>query len=97
MTSTTLQLIPNEELISLKAEIKEIKDILKKKPEELFQLHWVESTKIPPLLGISRRTWQSWRDKRIIPYSQFGSKIYVRLSDINAHLEKHLSTNLKSF
>lgn len=96
MTATTLQLIPNDELLSMKASINEIKNLLEQRPEALFKLKWVESKKIPPLLGISPRTWQSWRDKRIIPFSQFGSKIFVKLDDLNTLLESNKIETLKA-
>jgi hypothetical protein len=92
---TSLQLIPEEDLLSIKTELSEIKEILKQRTEQLFQQQWIESKKIPPLLGISNRTWQSWRDKRIIPFSQFGSKIYVKLDDLNKLLEAHKIEPLK--
>ena len=47
---------------------------------------WVISTEVPKLLGISAKTWQNMRDRRQIPFSQFGSKIYVKKSDIEAFL-----------
>ena len=55
---------------------------------EDFSNTWIESTDVRKLLGISQRTWQTYRDKGIIPFSQFGRKIYVRRSDIDAFLEK---------
>jgi hypothetical protein len=39
------------------------------------------------MLGISQKTWQIYRDKRIIPFSQFGRKIYVKRADLEAFLE----------
>lgn len=97
MAATTLQLIPSDDMISIKAEIKEIKTLLEQRPEALFQLKWVESKKIPSMLGISNRTWQSWRDKRMVPFSQFGAKIYVKLDDLNTLFESHLIENPKTF
>lgn len=95
--ATSLQLIENEELLQLKQDISDIKETLKKRPEELFQFRWIESKRVPELLNISNRTWQQWRDKRLIPFSQFGAKIYVRLSDIEALLESHKIETTKSF
>lgn len=40
-------------------------------------------------LYISPRTLQDYRDKRIIPYTQFAGKILYRLSDINQLLQKN--------
>jgi hypothetical protein len=96
MTATSLQLISNDDLQTLKQNDQKILELLEKRPEQLFQLRWIESKKVPALLDISPRTWQSWRDKRIIPYSQFGAKIYVKLDDINALLEKNKIETLKA-
>ncbi len=35
----------------------------------------------------SQKTWQTYRDKRLIPFSQFGRKIYVKRADLEAFLE----------
>jgi len=43
------------------------------------------------LMNISKRTAQSWRDEGIISFSQVGSKIYYRMSDV----KKLLDTNYK--
>ena len=41
------------------------------------------------LMNISKRTAQAWRDTRMIAFSQVGSKMYYRLSDILIMLEKY--------
>lgn len=86
----TINLITGEELNDLKKDISEIKAILKTKPEESFRSTWIESKDIPDALGISPKTWQNWRSKRVIPFSQFGAKIYVKLADLNALLESNM-------
>jgi excisionase family DNA binding protein len=40
-------------------------------------------------LGISTRQFQNYRDERRIAFSQFGRKIYVRRSDLNAFISSH--------
>lgn len=40
-------------------------------------------------LYISPRTLQDYRDRRIIPYTQFAGKVLYRLSDINQLLQKN--------
>jgi len=52
------------------------KAILKGKEEEINE-QWIESPQVPKLLKISPKTWQNYRDKKVIPFSQFGRKIYV--------------------
>ena len=41
------------------------------------------------LMNISKKTAALWRLKNVITYSMIGSKIYYRLSDIQALLNKH--------
>lgn len=40
-------------------------------------------------MKISKRTAQTWRDEGKVSFSQVGSKIYYKLSDIEELLEKH--------
>ena len=40
-------------------------------------------------LYICPRTLQDYRDRRIIPYTQFAGKVLYRLSDINQLLQKN--------
>lgn len=50
---------------------------------------WIESEAARKLLGVSPKTWQNYRDQRIIPFSQIGRKIYVNRADLDAFLRKH--------
>jgi uncharacterized membrane protein len=40
-------------------------------------------------MNISKRTAQTWRDEGIISYSQVGSKIYYRMSDVQKLLDSN--------
>lgn len=40
-------------------------------------------------LGVSKRTWQTYRDEHVVPFSQFGRKIYVRKADLVSFMEKN--------
>lgn len=74
------------ERIQKKLDLIEAKLIFNKQfPNDQF----IDNPKFMELMGISGKTAQSWRDKGIIGYSQIGSKIYYRLSDIRELLEKH--------
>ena len=50
---------------------------------------WIESEDARKILGVSPKTWQNYRDQRIIPFSQIGRKIYVNRADIDAFLRQH--------
>lgn len=54
-----------------------------------FQETWIESVEARKMLKVSPKTWQTYRDRRIIPFAQIGRKILVKKSDI----EKFLSDN----
>lgn len=71
------------------SEIQELKNILQKKSEEEVNNQWIESTQARKMLGISPKTWQTYRDERRIPFSQFGRKIYVKRADLEAFMESH--------
>jgi excisionase family DNA binding protein len=51
--------------------------------------HWLTGDEICKLLRVSKRTLQNYRDKRVIPFSQVGRKIYYKYSDIVEYLELH--------
>lgn len=86
----TMVVLPQSELESIKAELKELKSIILNSKEETFRKRWVESEDARKQFGVCSRTWQAMRDNRIIPFSQFGRKIYVRQSDIDAFLESKM-------
>lgn len=81
--------LPESEWVSIKDLLQEVKDTLQTKSEEETNSQWIESTEARKMLGVSAKTWQDYRDKRVIPFSQFGRKIYVRRADIEAFLQKH--------
>ena len=50
---------------------------------------YLTSKQVCEELGISSRQFQKYRDERRIAFSQFGRKIYVRRSDLNAFIANH--------
>ena len=67
----------------------EIKEMLNRKIQDEINSQWVLSTDARKELGVSQKTWQTYRDNNVIPFSQFGRKIYVKRSDLNAFLDSH--------
>ena len=86
----TMIVLPATEFEALKGELQEIKSLFLNSKEEAFRNRWVESEEARKQLGICQRTWQVMRDNRTIPFSQYGRKIYVKQSDIDAFLESNL-------
>ncbi|ENA1802867.1 helix-turn-helix domain-containing protein [Flavobacterium psychrophilum] len=48
------------------------------------------------LMKISKRTAQTWRDEGKTSFSQVGSKIYYKLSDVEKLLQEHYNKSFKS-
>ena len=69
--------------------LKEIKDMLETKKAEEVNNEWIGSAEARKMLGVSPKTWQNYRDSRIIPFAQYGRKISVKRSDLEAFMEAH--------
>lgn len=52
------------------------------KCKDLSLKKWLTSKDICDMLGISLRTLQTYRDKKIIPYSQIGNKFYYNPEEV---------------
>lgn len=84
-----MSIVPSEFLQKMASDISELKDAIKAKTKAEINSEWMDSAEARELLGVSQKTWQTYRDERVIPFSQVGRKIYVRRSDIEAYLNKH--------
>jgi 3-methyladenine DNA glycosylase Tag len=62
-----------------------------KSPADTF----IDNQEFIQIMNVSKRTAQSWRDEGIISFSQIGSKIYYRMSDVQALLDKHYKPAFK--
>jgi hypothetical protein len=84
-----MAVVPQSFLQEVIEKLDAVESILQKKTEEEINSEWIDSVKARKLLGVSPKTWQEYRNKRVIPFSQFGSKIYVKRSDIKSFMEKN--------
>ncbi len=84
-----IAVIPQKFLDEIKTELLEMKEILKDKRKEEFNSGWIESSEARKMLKVSQKTWQTYRDNRVIPFSQIGRKIYVKRADIEEFLESN--------
>ena len=82
-------MLPQSEWEGIKGLLNEVKDTLQTKSDTEINSQWIESNEARKMLGVSAKTWQDYRDKRVIPFSQFGRKIYVRRADIEAFMQQH--------
>ena len=93
--STLLFVVPEEEWRNLHDMLKQIMDLIARRNADDANSEWIESEAARKLLGISPKTWQNYRDQRLIPFSQIGRKIYVNRVDLDAFLRKHRISAIK--
>lgn len=84
-----LSVVPDSFLSEMKEVLDEIKVVLEGKSKDEINSQWVESGEARRLLGVSQKTWQTYRDKRVIPFSQFGRKIFVQRKDLEQFMLNH--------
>lgn len=88
----SMVVIPQAVWEQLVSDIQDIKSGLQSGTSGNFSDEWIESETARKMLGICQKTWQTYRDRRLIPFAQIGRKIYVRRSDLNAFMEKNYIT-----
>ena len=87
-----LQLIPQEKVEQIESYLIEIKGLLQNKPKSSETPTRVNKKEGAKMLNVCSKTFDSYLKKGIIPYTQFKSKIYIKTSDIEKHLEKYYIT-----
>lgn len=86
---TNMVVIPQAIWENISKTLSNVEALLQKRTEEEVSNQWIESTQVRKILGISAKTWQTYRDERRIPFSQFGRKIYVKQSDLESFMQEH--------
>jgi hypothetical protein len=84
-----VSLIPTEKIDSLLAGIEEMKAILSKREQETELKKWHSKQEARQKLNVCMKTFDNYLAKGIIPYSRFAGKIYIKASDIEAHLQRN--------
>lgn len=51
---------------------------------------WLNSKEVLTILKVSPKTLQNYRDRRLIPFSQVGNKIFYPLNGIEEFLNRNL-------
>jgi putative IMPACT (imprinted ancient) family translation regulator len=91
MNAIILTVEQYQELLTQISEIKNSLSQQQKNPSEIF----VDNQEFIDLMKISKRTAQHWRDTGVISFSQIGSKIYYRMSDIEELLNSNYNKSFK--
>jgi hypothetical protein len=84
-----VNLVQKEEFEALVARIDNIQHLLKKILSIEVKKDWIDNNEFCRALCISKRTAQTYRDRKLISYSQVGSKILYKSSDVEAFLQQH--------
>jgi hypothetical protein len=84
-----LTLIPTERLNSFQADLNEIKNLLQQKEKQSDLNKWHSKKEAHIKLKVCLKTLDNYLLKGILPYSRFAGKIYIKASDIEAHLERN--------
>jgi len=92
VNNVNLSVVPQDFLLKMESDLTELKELARIKNEEEINSRWIESVDVPKILGISRKTWQTYRDKRLIPFSQIGAKIFVKREDLEQFMADHYIT-----
>lgn len=88
-------MISTEELSAIREQLSAIKDAISSNKEKSIEDEYIPSTSIPKLLGISQKTWQTYRDNGEIKFIQIFSKIWVKRTDLTEFMDKHYVTRKK--
>lgn len=85
----TMVMIPQEQWQALHDKLDTLARLIEKRNADDLNTQWIESEAARKLLGVSAKTWQTYRDRRVISFSQIGRKIYVNRADLDAFLRSH--------
>ncbi len=87
-----LAIIPAERLDALQANLDEIKALVMGNSRKAELIVWLSKKQAKERLNVCMKTLDNYLAKGILPYSRFAGKIYIKASDIEAHLERHYIT-----
>lgn len=70
---------------AIRAQLQELKAMLENK--QMDTQEWLTLEEARDIIGVCTKTFQKYRDNGVIPFSQYGRKIYFKKSDIQTFLE----------
>ena len=87
-----LHSIPQEKVDQIEGYLIEIKGLLESKSQTSESPSWISKKEAAKKLNVCSKTFDNYLKKGTIPFTQFKSKIYIKASDIEKHLEKYYIT-----
>jgi 5-bromo-4-chloroindolyl phosphate hydrolysis protein len=86
--------ITDQAFLQLKKSLEEINNYIRNdKKNHSLEDSCLDIQDVCQILKISKRTLQSYRDSKILGYSQISGKIYFKASDVQTLLDKHYVKN----
>lgn len=82
-------LIESEKVDSLLSEMKEIRNLIERKDREEYLNKWIPKPEAKKKLNVCLKTLDNYLKNGILPYSRFAGKIYIKIGDIENHLERN--------
>lgn len=87
---TTFTIIPQSKIDWLESVLQQVQQVINTNTRtSKLGDEWVTSEEARKVLGVSPKTWQAYRDKRLLEFAQIGRKILVRKSSLEAFLAEH--------
>lgn len=84
--------LPKERIEFIESSLSEIKDLLQLKQPVNDSPKWISKLEACKRLNVCSKTLDTYLKKGTIPFTQFKSKIYIKTTDIEGHLEKYYVT-----
>lgn len=82
--------LPQSKMDMMEAVLEQLKQVMNTNTQTTkLEDEWLPSEQARKVLGVSPKTWQSYRDKRLLEFAQIGRKILVRKSSLEAFLAAH--------
>lgn len=82
-----------DSLFSRIREIEEQSAGLSRKHQDIGLKRWLDNEDVCNILGISKRTLQTYRDKGLLPFSRIRNKLFYRPDDIEFLLQSSYHPN----
>ncbi len=86
-----MMVVDQSMLEAIITEIKELKQLIQARSSNGYADEWITGKEVIKMLNISSKTLQNYRDRRIIPFTKIGKKIYYSKREINKQLNSKQS------
>ena len=87
---SVFSIVPKSKLDWIESVLQQVQQVINNNTRtSKLEDEWVSSEEARKVLGVSPKTWQSYRDKRLLEFAQIGRQILVRKSRSEAFLAEH--------